>query len=311
MGQAECNENVAKVDEQQILFAPVPYAVKYTKRTLFYMFIGFIFAIPIILLSPGATIGNSFIGMIGIIFFFQIIYIYFFILGNQKLERKRLKFINFGGSNLTSDETTEVVKTLDRTISETKGGFAKDQLPSIKAIVDPLLQDEVQSIDLRDELLEQELLQSSMPMKDKHFTLVIVFMTVMLTYSAIKGSWLSAAFVVYVIVFLLPNISFLRESLPFIRNEYRSLLVGLGWVKSHKRKNKWTIADSIILLRIKKNKPLGTLYVRLLGPTKDFDFLFESVRDPEFIRLWQRWMHPNPRLELMEQDSELSPSVKV
>ena len=173
------------------------------------------------------------------------------------------------------------------------------------------MQDEIQSIELRDDLLEQELLQSSMPMKDKKFIIVIVFMLVILTYSAIKGSWLSAAFVIYIIVFLLPNISFLREKLPFIRNEYRSLLVGLGWVNSHKRKQKWTIADSIILLRIRKHKPLGTIHVRLLGPTKDFDFMFESVRDPEFIRLWQRWMHPNPRLELMEQDTELSPSVKV
>lgn len=303
MGQAEGNETVAMVDEQQILFVPVPSAVSHTKRTLFNMFIGFIFAIPLILLSPGTTNGNGFIVMMGLIIFIQIIYLYFSIRGNQKLERKRLKSINFGGSNLTSDESTEVVKLLDRTISETKGGFAKDQLPSIKAIVDPFLQDEIQSIELRDDLLEQELLQSSMPMKDKKFILAIVFMTVMLTFSAIKGNWLSAAFVIYVIVFILPNISFLREKLPFIRNEYRSLLVGLGWVKSHKRKYKWTIADSIILLRIKKNKPLETIHVRLLGHAKDYDFTFESVRDPEFIRLWQRWMHPNPRLELMEQDT--------
>ncbi|MCH8824139.1 MAG: hypothetical protein IH984_11610 [Planctomycetes bacterium] len=299
------------VEEQQILFAPVPRAISSTMRTTLNLFFFLIIAIPVILLLPIPTDKNTSFAIMGCAIFIQIVYLYLFIINNQRLERKRLKSISFGASNLTSDESTEVLEIIDRTISETKGGLAKDQLPSIKALVDPLLQDEIQSIELHDELLEQELLQSSMPMKDKHFTLVIVFMTVILTYSAIKGSWLSAAFVIYIIVFLLPNISILRERLPFIRNEYRSLLVGLGWVSSHKRKQKWTIADSIILLRMKKNRPLGTLYVRLLGPTKDYDFMFESVRDPEFIRLWQRWMHPNPRLELMEQDSELSPSVKV
>ena len=311
MGQSEGNGTVTKLEEQQILFVPVPRASNYTMRNTFMMFFYLIIAIPIILLLPDPTVRKDSFAMFGIIIFLNIVFLFFFILNNQRLERKRLKSINLGASNLTSEESAEVVKLLDRTISETKGGFAKDQLPNIKAIVDPLLQDEIQSIELRDDLLEQELLQSSMPMKDKHFILAIVFMTLMLTYSAIKGSWLSAAFVIYIIVFLLPNISILRERLPFIRNEYRSLLVGLGWVSSHKRKQKWTIADSIILLRMKKKRPLGTLYVRLLGPTKDYDFMFESVHDPEFIRLWQRWMHPNPRLELMEQDSELSPSVKV
>ena len=311
MGQAEGNETVAKLEEQQILFMPVPRHINISMRTTFIMLFFLIMAIPVILLLPIPTDKKVSMGGMACGTFIYIVYSFFYILNNQRLERNRLKSISFGASNLTSDESTEVLKLLDRTISETKGGFAKDQLPSIKAIVDPLLQDEIQSIELHDELLEQELLQSSMPMKDKKFIIVIVFMLVILTYSAIKGSWLSAAFVIYIIVFLLPNISFLREKLPFIRNEYRSLLVGLGWVNSHKRKQKWTIADSIILLRIKKNKPLGTIHVRLLGPTKDFDFMFESVRDPEFIRLWQRWMHPNPRLELMEQDTELSPSVKV
>lgn len=311
MGQSEGNETVAKLQEQQILFVPVPYAGRYTMRTTFYTIIGFIIAIPIMLLSPIPTGMKGSIGMMGGVMIFQFVIIYAFILNNQRLERKRLKSINFNAGNLSSDESSEVVEVLNRTIDETKGGLAKDQLPSIKALVDPLLQDEIQSIELHDELLEQELLQSNMPMKDKKFIVAIIFMTVISTYSAIKGSWLAAAFVIYIIMFLLPNISFLRERLPFIRNEYRSLLVGLGWVSSHKRKQKWTIADSIILLRIKKNKPLETIYVRLLGPTKDYDFMFESVRDPEFIRLWQRWMHPNPRLELMEQDSELSPSVKV
>jgi len=311
MGQAEVNETVVKLNEQQVLFAPVPYAVRHKMRTTFYSVIGFIIAIPIILLLPIPSGMKGSIGMMGGVMIIQFVIIYAYLLNNQRLERKRLKSINFNAGNLLSDESSEVVEVLNRTIDETKGGLTKNKLPSIKALVNPLLQDKIQSIEYREELLEQELLQSSMPMKDKQFIIAIVFLTVMFTFSAIKGSWFSAAFVIYILVFLLPKISFLRKRLPFLRSDYNSLLVGMGWVNSHKRKYTWTVADSIILLRLRETKPLGTLYVRLLGPTKDLNFIFESVHDPEFIRLRQRWMHPNPRLELMDQEAELSPSVKV
>lgn len=312
MGQAEVDETVAKVEEQQILFVPLPRAIKYWSRTDFYFLIVLIIAIPVsvMTLTPPNTI--SIFVAIGFFFLIYNVFLFCSIIVHRNQDRKCVDSIRDHTANFTTKESDEIAQIFVRTFREIKGGLSKASLPRLKAIVDPLLQEEIQSINLRHELMEPEPVESSFPIKDFGSRYFMILMMMALFQSIRDQSWFLAVLSLsYLLISIFPRVTDLRERFSFLRSEDASILVGPGWVKHTKRNRNWSVADSIILLRLRKRKALGTLYVRLLGPTRELNFTFESVRDPEFIRLWQRWMHPNPRLELMEQDSELSPSVKV
>ncbi len=303
MGQAEGNETVVLAEEQQILFVPLSYAVINWPRLLFLWIISLTVVGFIALLIPIPAIAKIVIAFIIAIHLFILPFIAYSSnsLQNKNLFRAKSKSNDSLGK--TYHGSLELTQLFARTFSASKGRLVKEQLTTVNAIVDSSLHDEIQLIELRNELLEQELIQSSIPIKNLHTLFMIAMMSFCFISGIMNQDWIMAICGFFVLLGLLPHISYLRERLPFIRNDENSMFVGPGWVTFDKKKTKWTVADSIMLLQLKTNKPLGTLYVRLLGPTKDFKFTFESVRDPEFIRLWQRWMHPNPRLELMEQDT--------
>lgn len=303
MGQDEGNENTIQADEQQILFVPLSYAVTNWLRLLFLWIISLTVVGFIALLIPIPAIAKFVIAFIMAIHLFILPIIAYSSKSRQQKNLLRAKSNSIDSVGKTYHGSLELTQLFARTFSASKGRLVKEQLPTVKAIVDSSLHDEIQSIELRNELLEQELIQSSIPIKELNTLFMISMMSFCLINGITNQDWIMAICGFFVLLGLLPYISFLRERLPFLRNDDKSLLVGPGWVDFQKRKRKWTVADSIMLLRLKTSKPLGTLHVRLLGPHRDYEFTFQSVHDPEFIRLWQRWMHPNPRLELMEQDT--------
>ena len=304
MGQAEGNRVVVKVEEQQILFVMLPRPLRYWLRTEFYLLIVLIIAIPVSLLNPIPPNGNHYFITTGIFFFLYNVFIFLSMSSQRGQDRKRVESIEDRTVNFTADESKEIAFIFERVFNEVKWEFAKEKLPNLKAIVDPLLQLEIQAIALRDELLELEPVQSSFPIKDRATNFFFILMIMACFRSFMDQSWFLAVLSLsFLLIIILPRISYYRDRFPHLRFEESLIFAGPGWVKHTKVNRTWTIADSIILLRLRKRKPLDTLYVRLLGPTKDLNFIFESVRDPEFIRLWQRWMHPNPRLELMNQDT--------
>lgn len=304
MGQAEVDETVVMVDEQQILFVMLPRLLSYWSRTEFYLLIVLLIAIPVSLLKPIPPNGNLYFIMIGIFFFLYNVFLFLSMSSHRGQDRKRVESIEDRTVNFTTDESKEIALIFERMFNEVKWEFSKEKLPNLKAIVDPLLQLEIQALALRNELLEPEPVQSSFPIKDRATNFFLVLMIMACFRSFMDQSWFLAVLSLsYLLISIIPRVTDLRERFSFLRSEDASILVGPGWVKHTKRNRNWSVADSIILLRLRKRKALGTLYVRLLGPTKDLNFIFENVRDPEFIRLWQRWMHPNPRLELMDQDT--------
>ncbi len=60
---------------------------------------------------------------------------------------------------------------------------------------------------------------------------------------------------------------------------------------------RWSVHDAVMFVWAKK--PGGGVEVVLLGEGRVLDMTFASTRDADFVTLWQRWNHPDPRPELL------------
>jgi len=98
----------------------------------------------------------------------------------------------------------------------------------------------------------------------------------------------------------------LLVSIPVVRDQFRRLwetggivLAGQGWIR-YRRSHMWTTKDSMLIVcRIVGTSSIAVI---LSGPNRVTVLSFINERDPDFIKLWQRWNHPDPRPELVYED---------
>lgn len=91
----------------------------------------------------------------------------------------------------------------------------------------------------------------------------------------------------------------IRDALRQFWDSGGNIVAGQGWVRD-KRGRVWTTADAMLMiLSLSGSSAIGTV---LTGPAGVTMLSFMSERDPDFIKLWQRWNHPDPRPELAGQD---------
>ena len=155
----------------------------------------------------------------------------------------------------------------------------------------------VRGIELRPELLEPEAINQS-----QYGAMVIA---VMFGWFAVMnglnfqvgGWWKSLLFGSVAVVFLL-RVPRIRDRIPMLRDTGRDLVAGPGWLRD-RRSRRWTVADSMaIVFRTHKGRTKPGVIVRFIGPAGVRDVSFENAANPDFALLWERWMHPRPRLDL-------------
>lgn len=98
---------------------------------------------------------------------------------------------------------------------------------------------------------------------------------------------------------------FFALGIPTLRDRVRKLwdsggrfVAGQGWLRD-RRGRIWTTSDSVVVVR--KSFTTSTLAWWVIGPAGVSWITFINENDPEFIKLWQRWNHPDPRPELAYQ----------
>lgn len=198
----------------------------------------------------------------------------------------------------------QVEPGFDRATSGSEGiedDSAADSI-QVRAIVDHLLRKEIQQVELTESLIEEE---SIGPTTGRGGLIAAAILTVAVVSAAVsKGEvFLLLYWLVFCTIFVFPYISFFREHIPLLRLYSTEILAGPGWLRDHANVRRWTIENSMLLLHLSGRRVLGPIWLHIIGPAGIQTLGFGSIRDPEFVRLWQRWMHPNPRLELIAEDA--------
>lgn len=198
----------------------------------------------------------------------------------------------------------QVEPGFDRATSRSEGledDSAADSI-QVRAIVDHLLRKEIQRVELTESLIEEE---SIGPTIGREGLIAAVILTVAVVSAAVsKGDvFLLLYWLVFCTIFVFPYFSFFREHIPLLRLYSTEILAGPGWLRDHANVRRWTIENSMLLLHLPGRRVLGPIWLHIIGPAGIQTLVFGRARDPEFVRLWQRWMHPNPRLELIAEDA--------
>ncbi len=164
-----------------------------------------------------------------------------------------------------------------------------------RTIVDAGVQSRLAAIPLPDDLLEPEtILPSSASLREAVWALFGLYILLGLI-QVLERRWFTA--VLYVVFGGL-----LLISLPPVRDRLRTLLdtgnlvAGTGWIR-HRGKRTWTVDNAVMLVRTRSGSV--PLHVMLIGEEGELPLSFTNERDPDFIKLWQRWNHPHPRPELV------------
>ncbi len=93
--------------------------------------------------------------------------------------------------------------------------------------------------------------------------------------------------------------SALGEKFGALKTTRGILRAGPGWIDDRNGR-RWTIDDSVLIVRQLTPSKKPHYHATLLGPKGTFTLPIARGDGPAFIDLWQRWTTPNPRLELME-----------
>ncbi len=166
-------------------------------------------------------------------------------------------------------------------------------IPRPRAVVDTCLEPAVRGLDRPTHLLEPEPIVSSLPMSFAGMLFIVIVYGFFAVSHLVRGQVMQGMIFLVLPLLMLAQIPHVRERIPVLRNE-EAPISGAGYVEHRRRR--WTADDSTLL--VSGRKPSGPLHVRLAGPAGWLSFSFMSPSDPDFVRLWQRWMHPRPRLEL-------------
>ena len=89
-----------------------------------------------------------------------------------------------------------------------------------------------------------------------------------------------------------------RDRLRIFRWDDGSMVAGMGSLRDA-RNRVWTTDNALMIVQTKDSA--GGLFVRFVGDPGEAQLSFNHESDPDFLKLWQRWNHPTPRPELVEQ----------
>ena len=164
-----------------------------------------------------------------------------------------------------------------------------------RALVDSCMERVMGDLERPGHLLEPEPILSSPAMSTWAEFLLVASYGVLAAQNFVSGRVWPAAMILLCAAIILSQVPPVRDRIPALRRDEQAPVAGVGYVEKHRR-GRWTADDAMLL--VSAPKASGPLYVRLVGPAGWLSLTFMSPSDPEFVRLWQRWMHPRPRPEL-------------
>ncbi len=136
---------------------------------------------------------------------------------------------------------------------------------------------------------------------DGPVTTTVLWVTFFLAFGAIQlsmGHWFGGSMMLFVAgIFAFSSIPSLRDRFRIMRWDDGNLVAGMGGVKDVGSDRLWSVNDAVMLVRTKQ--PVGALFVRFVGEAGILRLTFVNERDPDFVKMWQRWNHPRPKPELM------------
>ena len=169
-------------------------------------------------------------------------------------------------------------------------------LPRAATIVANWLENEVRPLPRTGAMLEPEYIVASLPQSTKATMTSVAMFGLFALVQAANRNWLTAAFLGFGALGFLASMTSIRNSIPGLRPEGRAPIAGPGTIEDHSGK-RWSVDAATMF--IWSQKPRMPLYVYVCGPAGWITFTFSSSADPDFMNLWQRWTHPNPRPELL------------
>lgn len=154
----------------------------------------------------------------------------------------------------------------------------------------------LESIELKEAMLEPETILSSVAIRQVWVIVIMVIFLVLGFRSMAMGYWFDMTIYFSVAGFFSFCIPSIRDLIPMFRPDGNAPIVGMGFIQDAKEKL-WTVDNSFLVLTGKGNEN-GPVHLHFIGPEGRMDLAYTNVHDPEFIKLWQRWNHPDPRPEL-------------
>ena len=164
------------------------------------------------------------------------------------------------------------------------------RIPALGIVVDEALREPLAAVGLTDHLVEPERL---VPGKVRVGQLTsLTTLGLFAAWQLYRGhmAWGGIFGVIFLFnVLLLPAVLAL---IPVVGD--RSMPVaGPGYVDFGGRR--LTVRDSVMI--VARGPWTRSVQVILTGPDGQLAWIYRRLDDPEFVRLWQRWAHPNPRLD--------------
>jgi hypothetical protein len=165
-----------------------------------------------------------------------------------------------------------------------------------RTIVDERVKGRLEPIELPLELLEPEPILSSGTSGRKAAVFMIFLYCLFTLLQLSVGNYFFAALFAALGLFLAATYPPVRDFFRTFRVDEGNLILGTGSL-SHRGDKRWTVNDAVMLVQTTNGKP--PYYVSFVGRAGYKLLTFTDERDPDFVKLWQRWNHPKPRPELV------------
>lgn len=184
--------------------------------------------------------------------------------------------------------------------SDFQDRLVDEGLPVALTIVDATFKDDIEKIDITDNLLEPEPIDSRpSPSSLRNWWSVFALGVGTVLWISIafnNGELVNIAIACFLACWWLLLV---LRMLGLRALESTSPVAGLGYVESPTRRKRWTVSDSCLV--VTRKTPISHLLVEFVGPSGHIAMSFGNTNDEGFIALWQRWRHPHPRIELADE----------
>jgi hypothetical protein len=112
-----------------------------------------------------------------------------------------------------------------------------------------------------------------------------------------SGQWVGGGAQLFVGLMWVGRVPIVRRITRELNWEHGAPVAGCGVLRIGK-KSRFTCNDAVMIVEM--GRVAGGVLVSLLGEAGIARLGFSSISDPDFINLWQRWNHLDPKPELLE-----------
>lgn len=170
-------------------------------------------------------------------------------------------------------------------------------VPLPRCVAHEKLAESCRAIPLTVDLIEPEEVVSQAASGRTSIVLMCVLLFIIFVSMALARNWLGAGVQVLLLLSVLTDrFRWLRWS-NIVGAGTAEPIAGCGIIKDRKGR-RFTCRDSTMLIQTARGSSAPV--VTVLSSTGNVSMTFPSTKDADFIKLWQRWNHLDPKPELLE-----------